>query len=95
MAPGIVAGEARNDVVRKDLLRLQRTVEARLVEVRPPHLVVEVVVLEAAGFVLDYAEVRRADLTRPKDAGEPGLLALIAARLGRTRLIDNLPFDED
>ena len=51
--------------------------------------------LEAAGFVLDYAEVRRADLTRPKDAGEPGLLALIAARLGRTRLIDNLPFDED
>jgi len=51
--------------------------------------------LEAAGFVLDYAEVRRADLTRPKDAGEAGLLALIAARLGRTRLIDNLPFDED
>jgi pantoate--beta-alanine ligase len=51
--------------------------------------------LERAGFVLDYAEVRRADLTRPKDAGEPGLLGLVAARLGRTRLIDNLPFDED
>jgi pantoate--beta-alanine ligase len=51
--------------------------------------------LEAAGFVLDYAEVRRADLTRPKSAQEPGLLALVAARLGRTRLIDNLPFDED
>jgi pantoate--beta-alanine ligase len=51
--------------------------------------------LEAAGFVLDYAEVRRADLTRPRDAGEAGLLALIAARLGRTRLIDNLPFDEE
>jgi pantoate--beta-alanine ligase len=50
--------------------------------------------LEAAGFVLDYVEVRRADLTRPKDAGEAGLLALVAARLGRTRLIDNLPFDE-
>jgi pantoate--beta-alanine ligase len=44
--------------------------------------------------VLDYVEVRRADLTRPKDAGEAGLLALVAARLGRTRLIDNLPFDE-
>jgi pantoate--beta-alanine ligase len=50
--------------------------------------------LEAAGFALDYAEIRRADLTRPKDAGEPGLLALVAARLGRTRLIDNLAFDE-
>jgi pantoate--beta-alanine ligase len=51
--------------------------------------------LEAAGFEVDYAEVRRADLSRPKSAGEPGLLALVAARLGRTRLIDNLPFDGD
>ena len=51
--------------------------------------------LQAAGFDVDYAEVRRADLSRPKSAAEPGLLALVAARLGRTRLIDNLPFDED
>ena len=51
--------------------------------------------LEGAGFSVDYAEVRRADLSRPKDPNEPGLLALIAARLGRTRLIDNLPFDEE
>ncbi|MEO8160648.1 MAG: pantoate--beta-alanine ligase [Arenimonas sp.] len=51
--------------------------------------------LEHAGYLVDYVEVRRADLTRPKDAGEAGLLALVAARLGRTRLIDNLPFDED
>jgi pantoate--beta-alanine ligase len=51
--------------------------------------------LRAAGFDVDYAEVRRADLSRPKSAGEAGLLALVAARLGRTRLIDNLPFDED
>ena len=49
--------------------------------------------LEAAGFVVDYAEVRRADLSRPRSPDEPGLLALIAARLGRTRLIDNLAFD--
>jgi pantoate--beta-alanine ligase len=49
--------------------------------------------LEMAGFVVDYAEVRRADLSRPRAPGEPGLLALIAARLGRTRLIDNLEFD--
>ena len=49
--------------------------------------------LEAAGFVVDYAEIRRADLGRPRGANEPGLVALIAARLGRTRLIDNLEFD--
>ena len=49
--------------------------------------------LEDAGFNVDYAEVRRSDLTRPLASKEPGLLALIAARLGRTRLIDNLEFD--
>jgi pantoate--beta-alanine ligase len=49
--------------------------------------------LEAAGFSVDYAELRRADLTRPLASREAGLLALVAARLGRTRLIDNLEFD--
>lgn len=49
--------------------------------------------LRAAGLVPDYAVVRRTDLTEPAD-GEPGpRVALIAARLGRTRLIDNLEFD--
>ncbi len=51
--------------------------------------------LEMAGFTVDYAEVRRSDLGRPKASDERGLLALIAARLGRTRLIDNLEFDAD
>lgn len=51
--------------------------------------------LEAAGFVVDYAHVRRSDLSRPREANEPGLVALVAARLGRTRLIDNLEFDGD
>ena len=50
--------------------------------------------LEAAGFIVDYAELRRADLSRPTDPAERGLLALVAARLGRTRLIDNLEFDD-
>lgn len=49
--------------------------------------------LSMAGFTVDYAEIRRSDLSRPKAPNEPGLLALVAARLGRTRLIDNLEFD--
>ena len=50
--------------------------------------------LERAGFVPDYAAIRRADdLSEPADGEREGLVALIAARLGTTRLIDNLPFD--
>jgi pantoate--beta-alanine ligase len=49
--------------------------------------------LAAAGFVVDYSIVRRPDLAEPQD-GEPGpRVALIAARIGRTRLIDNIQFD--
>ncbi|MGN2254751.1 pantoate--beta-alanine ligase [Frateuria sp. GZRe12] len=50
--------------------------------------------LERAGFEPDYAVIRRAeDLAEPADDERQGLVALIAARLGNTRLIDNLPFD--
>ncbi|WP_334132440.1 pantoate--beta-alanine ligase [Silanimonas lenta] len=49
--------------------------------------------LAAAGFVVDYAVIRRSDLSLPLAGNEPGLLGLVAARLGRTRLIDNLEFD--
>jgi pantoate--beta-alanine ligase len=48
--------------------------------------------LAAAGLEPDYVEVRRAvDLAKPsdRDAGQE-LVVLAAARLGRTRLIDNL-----
>jgi len=48
--------------------------------------------LRDAGFVPDYAVVRRPDLSEPTDGEAVGLVALIAARLGRTRLIDNLEF---
>jgi pantoate--beta-alanine ligase len=49
--------------------------------------------LAAAGFAVDYCVVRRPDLAEPLD-GEPGpRVALIAARIGRTRLIDNILFD--
>jgi len=47
--------------------------------------------LTKAGFEVDYAAVRRADLSEP-NVGERPHLALIAARLGATRLIDNLEF---
>jgi len=47
--------------------------------------------LEAAGFAVDYAVVRDRQLAEPDD-GTVELVALVAARLGRTRLIDNLEF---
>jgi pantoate--beta-alanine ligase len=50
--------------------------------------------LVRAGFAPDYAVIRRADdLSEPLDGQTDGLIALIAARLGKTRLIDNLLFD--
>jgi len=50
--------------------------------------------LARAGFDPDYTAIRRVeDLSEPADGEREGLVALIAARLGSTRLIDNLPFD--
>lgn len=49
--------------------------------------------LERLGFQVDYAVLRRADNLEVPEAGEDAsLVALIAARLGKTRLIDNLEF---
>ena len=48
--------------------------------------------LAQAGFVVDYAVVRQRDLAEPVD-GQPGeRVALLAARIGTTRLIDNIEF---
>lgn len=48
--------------------------------------------LRDAGFVPDYAQVRRSeDLALPTGQAGESLIALVAARLGATRLIDNLP----
>ena len=47
--------------------------------------------LQAAGFLVDYAALRTPDLVEPPHEGGPRV-ALIAARLGNTRLIDNLEF---
>jgi pantoate--beta-alanine ligase len=47
--------------------------------------------LVRAGYLVDYAAIRAPDLSEPADGSGPRV-ALIAARLGRTRLIDNLEF---
>ncbi|MEK9282539.1 pantoate--beta-alanine ligase [Bradyrhizobium sp. ISRA442] len=47
--------------------------------------------IEAAGFVLDYFEVRHAETLAPVTSRKDGpLRILVAARLGSTRLIDNI-----
>jgi pantoate--beta-alanine ligase len=46
--------------------------------------------IAAAGFVLDYLEARHADTLAPVRArGDGPIRLLVAARLGKTRLIDN------
>ena len=53
--------------------------------------------LREAGFEPDYAVIRRPDFNPPEDGPEDGesgvLVALVAAWLGTTRLIDNLEFN--
>lgn len=49
--------------------------------------------LSDSGFAVDYAVVRRPDLSTPVDGEDGPWVALVAARLGRTRLIDNMPID--
>jgi pantoate--beta-alanine ligase len=48
--------------------------------------------LEKCGFVPDYLEIRRQDLD-PAGADDKALVILVAAKLGATRLIDNLTFE--
>lgn len=48
--------------------------------------------LEAAGFVVDYVLVRRNDLGAPASDETGPRVVLAAARIGKTRLIDNLEF---
>ena len=50
--------------------------------------------LESAGLTVDYASVRQAADLQPALPGQAtGLIALIAARMGRARLIDNFSID--
>ncbi len=76
---------------------IHRTLEAMrdAVIAGTPHAEVEraaLASLEQAGFVPDYAVVRQPDLSEPEAGATGARVALIAARLGTTRLIDNLEF---
>jgi len=48
--------------------------------------------LVQVGFAVDYAVVRQRDLAEPDDGQAGERVALLAARIGSTRLIDNLEF---
>jgi pantoate--beta-alanine ligase len=77
---------------------LQRTLQAMRAAIAAgaPRAQVEAdarAALQRHGFDVDYVVVRRPDLGEPVDGEGGARVALVAARLGRTRLIDNLEFD--
>lgn len=49
--------------------------------------------LEEEGFLPDYVEIRHADTLAPPATADLRLVVLGAARLGKARLIDNIPLD--
>jgi pantoate--beta-alanine ligase len=98
-----LALSSRNQYLSRDERELSTQIHATLLQMREliekghAWRVVEQAAtskLQRAGFEPDYAAIRRAeDLSEPADGETDGLVALIAARLGTTRLIDNLLFD--
>jgi pantoate--beta-alanine ligase len=48
--------------------------------------------LETGGFEVDYLELRTAGTLAPVDDATRDMRLLVAARLGKTRLIDNMPW---
>jgi pantoate--beta-alanine ligase len=74
---------------RAEAPRLQRVLRATRTPVDAERAMRE---LAAAGWAPDYVEVRRRTDLAPPGAGDRELVVLGAARLGGTRLIDNLEF---
>ena len=96
-----LAMSSRNQYLSQDERALSATIYRTLQAMRDgirdgvPRAQVEAdadAVLRDAGFVPDYAVVRSPDFSEPADGEGGARVALIAARLGRTRLIDNLEF---
>jgi pantoate--beta-alanine ligase len=78
----------RAAVIRRTLLEMREGIVAAT-----PRATVEAAAarqLADAGFTVDYSVVRRPDLSEPADGETGPRVALIAAKLGKTRLIDNL-----
>jgi len=87
------AGERqRAGVIHRTLVRMCDEAQAG-----KPRAVIEddaLRALEGEGLAVDYAVVRRReDLAEPQPGQTRGLIALIAAKVGRARLIDNLSTD--
>lgn len=49
--------------------------------------------LNQAGFDVEYVEIRRQSDLKTPETGDNSLIALVAAKLGQTRLIDNCLFE--
>src|SRR6516162_9139311 len=85
--------DARERAVAPSLYRVLSTCAARIAAGEPIARVVSegAIELEAAGFALDYLEARHAETLARVETREDGpLRLLVAARLGKTRLIDNV-----
>jgi len=72
---------------RREAPRLQRVLQKVKQGLPPADAVRE---LAQAGWQPDYVEVRRKADLAPPQGGDAELIVLAAAKLGRTRLIDNL-----
>jgi pantoate--beta-alanine ligase len=84
---------ARERAVAPTLYRVLKDCSARIVSGQSlPEVVVEGGrAIESAGFILDYLEARHAETLAPIGSNDAGTIRLlVAARLGRTRLIDNV-----
>ncbi|SDD78202.1 pantoate--beta-alanine ligase [Aquimonas voraii] len=103
--PDGLAMSSRNQYLQPEERRRAALIYATLCEVRVRLLAGEAVAaveawgaerLAAEGFKVDYLALRRPDrLAAPAVRARGAWVALVAARLGSTRLIDNLEFSLD
>ena len=85
--------DAKERAVAPSLYRVLSASAARIAAGEPIAKVVSegAIELEAAGFALDYLEARHAETLARVETREDGpLRLLVAVRLGKTRLIDNV-----